>query len=101
MALREDDCFLVRRFAVGGIDKNIVGSRADGKDRFYICRFATRGYNDKDDENFVAKRQQKVVQDNDLEDANELVDEDGEEQFEEVEDDKAPIEPNKKFKGLC
>jgi len=65
MDLREDDCLLVRRVAAGGIDKNIGGSRAGGKDRFSICRFAARGSNGvyPDPWDFKIKRQREGVQD--------------------------------------
>ncbi|MFS7980611.1 hypothetical protein Hanom_Chr10g00941411 [Helianthus anomalus] len=48
MALREGECFLVRRVADRGIDKNIGGSRAREEDRRPVRRTADRG-NDKVD----------------------------------------------------
>ncbi|KAK1415880.1 hypothetical protein QVD17_31668 [Tagetes erecta] len=65
MALCEDECFLVRRFAAGGIDKNIGDSHAGGKDRYSICRVAARGSNGvyPDPRDLKIKRLQKRVQD--------------------------------------
>ncbi|KAK1433357.1 hypothetical protein QVD17_10267 [Tagetes erecta] len=65
MALCEDECFLVRRFAAGGIDKNIGDSHAGGKDRYSICRVAARGSNGvyPDPRNLKIKRLRKRVQD--------------------------------------
>ncbi|KAJ0948727.1 hypothetical protein HanRHA438_Chr01g0030921 [Helianthus annuus] len=48
MAQREGECFLVRRVADRGIDKNIGDSRARGEDRSPVRRTADRG-NDKAD----------------------------------------------------
>ncbi|KAM0020464.1 hypothetical protein Hdeb2414_s0025g00667421 [Helianthus debilis subsp. tardiflorus] len=65
MALREGECFLVRRVADRGTDKNIGGSCARGEDRRHVRRTADRGNDrvDPDSWDLKIKRLRQRVRD--------------------------------------
>ncbi|KAJ0925046.1 hypothetical protein HanRHA438_Chr04g0155181 [Helianthus annuus] len=68
MAQREGKCFLVRRVADRGIDKNIGDSRARGEDRCPVRRIADRGNGkaDSDPRDLKIKRLRQRVRDLEL-----------------------------------